>query len=307
MRLQLNKGIILFSIGMLLLLAGCQSGDGDGDTADGDGEENNAEANEVDEIVGIDPGSGTMEIARETVDAYNLEAELTPSSEPAMITDLQNAIENEEPIVVTLWQPHWMFSKHDLKFLEDPKETLGASENIHTMVRQGLEDEHPSAYQLLENFYWEVADMNSVMLKFSQDEDVEPRDAAKEWIADNRDKVDSWMEGIEPVDDETVELAYINWDTELSSTNVVTLVLEELGYNVELTSLDMGIAFESLSEGDVDGMLIAWLPVGAASYAEQYKDEIVDMGPNLEGAQQGFVVPEYMDIDSIEDLPTESE
>ncbi|MDC3425103.1 glycine/betaine ABC transporter [Aquibacillus sp. 3ASR75-11] len=297
MRLQLNKGIILFSIGMLLLLAGCQSGNSGGD-------ENTTEENAVDEIVGIEPGSGTMNIAQETVDAYNLDVELTPSSEPAMVTELQNAIENEEPIVVTLWQPHWTFSEYDLKFLEDPKGTLGSSENIHTMVRQGLEDEYPSAYQLLDNFYWEVADMNAVMSKFSQDESVEPRDAAKEWIADNRDKVEAWMEGIEPVDGETVELAYVNWDTELSSTNVVALVLEELGYNVELTSLDMGIAFESLSEGDIDGMLIAWLPVGAASYAERFKDEIVDLGPNLEGAQQGFVVPEYMDIDSIEDLPT---
>lgn len=68
--------------------------------------------------------------------------------------------------------------------------------------------------------------------------------------------------------------------------------------------VDMGVAFQALSDGDVDGMLIAWLPVGAASYYEEYQDEIVDLGTNLEGAQQGFVVPEYMDIDSIEDLPT---
>ena len=135
------------------------------------------------------------------------------------------------------------------------------------MVRHGLEEEHPSAYQLLDNFYWEVDDMNAVMAKFGQDEDVEPRDAAKEWIEANRDKVESWMEGIEPVDGDTIELAYVHWDTELSSTNVVALVLEELGYEVVLTPLDMGIAFKTLSEGEIDGMLIAWLPTGAASYA----------------------------------------
>ncbi|WP_085993387.1 glycine betaine ABC transporter substrate-binding protein [Oceanobacillus senegalensis] len=299
MKLRLKMiGIFLFSIGVSLFLAGCQSNGGDENTT-----EKNAGA-DIDEIVGIEPGSGTMNIAQETVDAYNLDVELTPSSEPAMVTELEKAIENKEPIVVTLWQPHWTFSEYDLKFLEDPKGTLGESENIHTMVRHGLKDEHPSAYQLLDNFYWEVADMNAVMSKFGQNEDVEPREAAEEWIADNRDKVESWIEGIEPVEGETVELAYVNWDTELSSTNVVALVLEELGYTVELTPLDMGIAFQSLSKGEIDGMLIAWLPVGAASYVEQYKDEIVDLGPSLEGAQQGFVVPEYMSIDSIEDLPT---
>ncbi len=281
-----------------MILAACQ-----GEAGDNNSEEDNAAA-DISEIVGIEPGSGTMTIAEETVEAYDLDLDLLPSTEPAMITELQTALENEEPIVVTLWQPHWMFSEYDLKFLKDPQGTLGESENIHTMVRQGLEEEHPSAYKLLDNFYWEVPDMNEVMAKFGQNEDVEPREAAEEWIADNRDKVDAWTEGIDTVENETIELAYVNWDTELSSTNVVALVLEELGYTVELTPLDMGIAFESLSVGEVDGMLIAWLPVGAASYAEQYKDEIVDLGPSLEGAQQGFVVPEYMDIDSIEDLPT---
>ncbi|HLS61520.1 MAG TPA: glycine betaine ABC transporter substrate-binding protein [Virgibacillus sp.] len=294
-----KKWITLISLGILLILVACQ-----GESDDQGSNEENSDAANITEIVGIEPGSGTMNIAQETVDSYNLDLELTPSSEPAMVKELQNAIEKEEPIVVTLWQPHWMFSEHDLKFLEDPKETLGASENIHTMVRHGLEDDQPSAYALLDNFSWEIDDMNEVMAAFGQNEDVEPHEAAEEWIKENQDKVDAWTEGIEPVEGESIELAYVNWDTELSSTNVVALVLKDLGYKVELTPLDMGIAFESLSEGDVDGMLIAWLPVGAASYSEQYKDDIVDLGPNLEGAQQGFVVPAYMDIDSIEDLPT---
>lgn len=289
----IKKMIALTGVIALLMLVGCQASSEEG-----------TNKKEVKEIVGIEPGSGTMKIAEETIEAYNLDLDLLPSSEPAMLTELKKAIKNEEPIVVTLWQPHWIFTEYDLKFLEDPKGTLGASENIHTMVRLGLEDDQPSAYQFLDNFFWEVDDMNEVMSKFGQDETVEPREAAAEWIEKNRDRVDAWIEGIEPVNNETIELAYTNYETEIASTNVVTLVLEELGYDVELTPLDMGIAFESLSNGEVDGMLIAWLPVGAASYAEQYKDEIDDLGPNLEGAQQGFVVPAYMDIDSIEELPT---
>ncbi|WP_068676069.1 glycine betaine ABC transporter substrate-binding protein [Oceanobacillus sp. Castelsardo] len=298
MKSLFKKKITVFSIGILLMLAGCQ-----GEAANESSNEETNKAVEITEIVGIEPGSGTMNIAKETVESYNLDLELLPSSEPAMVTELQDAIKNEEPIVVTLWQPHWMFSEYDLKFLEDPKGTLGESENIHTMVRDGLEDDFLSAYQFLDNFYWEVEDMNEVMAKFGQDDSVEPREAAEEWIENNQDKVNSWTKDIKSVDNETIELAYTNYETEISSTNVVALVLEELGYNVELTPLDMGIAFKSLSEGEVDGMLIAWLPIGAASYYEQYKDVIVDLGPNLEGAQQGFVVPEYMDIDSIEELP----
>ncbi|MBY7144396.1 glycine/betaine ABC transporter [Virgibacillus sp. NKC19-3] len=293
-----KKWGIFLSITIVLLLVGCQEESSGNAT-----EEENNDATELEEIVGIEPGSGTMDIAEKTVEEYDLNVELTPSSETAMLSELERAIDNQEPIVVTLWEPHWSFREYDLKFLEDPKETLGESENIHTMVREGLEDEHASAYQLLDNFYWEVEDMNEVMANF-RDDDVEPREAASEWIENNQDEVNAWMEGIEPVENEEIELAYVNWDTEISSTNVVAILLEELGYDVTLTTVDMGIAFEALSSGDVDGMLIAWLPVGAASYYEEYKNEIVDLGPNLEGAQQGFVVPEYMDIDSIDDLPT---
>src|SRR5699024_9639059 len=112
--------------------------------------------------------------------------------------------------------------------------------------------------------------MNEVMSKTGEG-DMEPHEATSEWIENNRDEVDAWLEDIEPVEDETIELAYVNWDTETASTNVFKLVLEELGYDVELTMVDMGIAFQALSDGDVDGMLIAWLPVGAASYYEEYQ------------------------------------
>lgn len=288
---------MIFVIAMTMILVACSSNN----NASND---NDAKTSiQVKEVVGIEPGSGTMTIAQETIDAYDLDMKLTASSEPAMLTELESAISKEEAIVVTLWQPHWMFTKHDLKFLEDPKKTLGEAENIHTMVRKGLADDKPEAYALLDNFYWEVEDMNDVMSQFAENDDVEPRDAAKNWIEENPDKVAAWTEGIEKVDGEEIELAYVNWDTELSSTNVVALVLEDLGYEVTLTALDMGIAFETLSLGDIDGMLIAWLPVGAASYKEQYDDKVDDLGPSLEGAQQGFVVPAYMDIDSIEELP----
>src|SRR5699024_8281636 len=112
-----------------------------------------------------------------------------------------------------------------------------------------------------------------------------------------------WMGGLEPVQDETIELAYVNWDTETASPNVVALVVEEMGYDVELTMVDMGIVFQALSDGEVDGMLIAWLLVFAASSYEKYKTQIFDLSHNLKGAHQSLVVPDYMDIDSIEDLP----
>lgn len=302
--------IVLYVLVLGIFLSACgatndtNGSENDKSNENNEGSEGNNNDTGLTRIIGIEPGSGTMKMAEQAIEEYNLDLELVPSSEPAMLTEFIEAMKNEEPVIMTLWQPHWIFSEYDLKILDDPKQIIGVEQSIHTIVRQGLKEDHPSAYQLLDNFYWEVEDMNTVMSMFGNNEDVEPRDAAKEWIEDNRDKVDAWMEGIEPVENESIELAFIEWDTELSSTNVVAHCLEELGYDVKLTPLDMGIAFESIAQGDVDGTLIAWLPGGASTYMEQYEGEIDDLGPNLDHAKQGFVVPAYMDIDSNEDLPT---
>src|SRR5699024_6958014 len=218
MKVAIWKRFILATVilSALVVFAGCQDNSADK-------ENNESNADEIDEIVGIEPGSGTMDIAENAVEGYDLDVDLTSSSEGAMLSTLDQAIEYEEPIVVTLWQPHWAFEKYDLKFLDDPEEHLGESENIHTMVREGLEDDKPDAFKLLDNFHWDLEDMNQVMSE-AQDDDVETIDAAKDWIKENQDKVDEWTKDIDPVDGETVELAYVDWETETASTSVVQLV-----------------------------------------------------------------------------------
>lgn len=103
-----------------------------------------------------------------------------------------------------------------------------------------------------------------------------------------------------------VNLAYVEWDTEVASTNVVGQVLEDLGYDVTLTPLDNGIMWEAISNGEVDGMVSAWLPQTHAPQVEKYKDRLEDLGENLTGAKIGLVVPSYMDVNSIDDLTDEA-
>ncbi|HBT71217.1 MAG TPA: glycine/betaine ABC transporter [Lysinibacillus sp.] len=112
--------------------------------------------------------------------------------------------------------------------------------------------------------------------------------------------------GSKKEDRKTINLAYVEWDTEVASTHVVGQVLEDLGYEVTLTPLDNGIMWEALANGEVDGMVSAWLPQTHAPQVEKYKDKIENLGENLTGAKIGLVVPSYMDVDSIEDLTTEA-
>lgn len=100
-----------------------------------------------------------------------------------------------------------------------------------------------------------------------------------------------------------VTLAYVAWDSEIASTYVVKEVLEQkLNYEVELMQVDAGPMWAGISDGSADAMVAAWLPTTHASYVTKYNGQYEDLGPNLEGTKIGLVVPQYMDINSIDEL-----
>lgn len=114
------------------------------------------------------------------------------SSEIAMIAELERSIENEQPIIITGWRPHSMFASFDLKFLEDTKGHFKA-DNVYVISYKGIEDAHPTAYNILSNWSIEVSDLEEMMLANEKDET--PFDElAKQWIENNRDKVDAMLE-----------------------------------------------------------------------------------------------------------------
>lgn len=149
------------------------------------------EANQL--ITGIEPGAGVVASAEEAVETYSNLSDWTvqTSSSGAMTTELGTAIANEEEIVITGWTPHWMYQSYDLKNLEDPEGVMGEAETINTMARTGLQEEMPEAYQILDNFYWEMEDMEGVMMEINEGED--PEVAAQAWVEENQDTVDEWL------------------------------------------------------------------------------------------------------------------
>ena len=291
--------VLTFSVA----LVGCGTDDEeDGTAGNDDGAEETTDLGEDLDytITGIDAGAGVMQSTEQVIEDYDLDLDLKASSGAVMTQSLSDAIANEEPIIVTGWTPHWKFVEYDLKYLDDPKETFGGEETINTFVRLELEDDMPNAYTILDQFNWETQDMESVMLAISEGTDAE--EAARNWIDDNQDMVDEWIDGADEVDGEKIEIAYVAWDSNIASTNVMTLVLEDMGFDVTTTQVEAGPMWTAVAGGDADASLAGWLPVTHKDYLADYEDEIEDLGPNLEGAKVGLVVPEYMDIDSIEDL-----
>ena len=131
---------------------------------------------------------------------------------------------------------------------------------------------------------------------------AEPADVARQWVDDNQDKVAEWTEGVDPVDGVEINLAYVAWDSEIASTNVIGAVLSDMGYDVTLTQVENGPMWEAVASGQTDAIVAAWLPGTHGDHYDNYEGEFDDLGANLEGARIGLVVPAYLDINSIEDL-----
>ncbi len=102
---------------------------------------------------------------------------------------------------------------------------------------------------------------------------------------------------------ETVTLTYVEWDCAVASTYVVQAVLQEkLDYNVEVLPVSAAAMWQALATGDADAMVTAWLPVTHADYMERVKDDVEQVNIVSHGAKIGLVVPEYVTIDSIEEM-----
>lgn len=144
-------------------------------------------------VVTIAPGAGIVSLSQDVIDDYQLDDyELLTSSEIAMIAELENKLEKNEPIIITGWRPHSMFAKYDLKFLEDTKGHF-KPDNVHVISYKGIEENHPTAYNILSNWSIDVADLEEMMLA-NEVSETTFEELAKQWIEENREKVDSMLE-----------------------------------------------------------------------------------------------------------------
>ncbi|GIG70474.1 glycine betaine ABC transporter substrate-binding protein [Phytomonospora endophytica] len=140
------------------------------------------------EIIGIEPGAGLTTATKEKViPTYGLEGklDLKTSTTTAMLAALDGAIAKQEPIVVTLWHPHWAYAKYQLKDLEDPDGTLGAAEEVTTIARQGFGADQPEITAMLQKFKMDDTQLGTLedltLNKYKDD----PAKGVEEWLAAN--------------------------------------------------------------------------------------------------------------------------
>ncbi|WP_136065545.1 glycine betaine ABC transporter substrate-binding protein [Modicisalibacter radicis] len=142
-------------------------------------------------IFGIEPGATIHEEAETAIERYSLPFRQLSSSEAAMLAQLEEAYRRKEPIVLTLWQPHWVFAKYDLKILDDPQDTLVSGQQIKWFSRRGFVEQHPEVARMLDAWHMTPEQLSQLMLAIEKSGD--PDKGAAQWIANNRQLVDQWL------------------------------------------------------------------------------------------------------------------
>ena len=118
---------------------------------------------------------------------YGLDSmEFTTSSTAAMLTELGNAVDAQEDIVVTSWRPFWANAAYGLKDLEDPQGAMGEPEALHFLGTAGFSERCPEAADLIAGIQLSDADYASledmVVNEYGEGREAE---AVEAWISEN--------------------------------------------------------------------------------------------------------------------------
>jgi glycine betaine/proline transport system substrate-binding protein len=147
-------------------------------------------------IFGIEPSSVMMHwVGGEVVPAYGLKQKLVAAPTAGMLDEVERLYTFRDEFVFLAWSPHWMNQRFDIRYLKDPKDAMGPTNDpaeCSTIVRGGLREEDPVAYAFIDALELtdeQINDLESVI----NDED-DPLEGARRWASENREVVRPWIE-----------------------------------------------------------------------------------------------------------------
>ncbi|MEU2437858.1 ABC transporter permease/substrate binding protein [Streptomyces rubradiris] len=146
-------------------------------------------------IIGIEPSAGEMSLLKSKVlKEYGLQGtyDVVDGSTPAMLAELKRAYARHQPVLVTLWSPHWAYSDYDLKKLEDPKGAWGKGDGVHTLAREGFAADNPLVGRWLKDFSMTEEQLTGLEARIQQAGKGKEQDAVRDWLRDHPGLVDKW-------------------------------------------------------------------------------------------------------------------
>ena len=147
-------------------------------------------------IYGIEPSSVMNQmVGGEVIPAYGLKQKFVEGPTAGMLDEVGSLYAFREDFVFLAWSPHWMNQKYKIRYLEDPKDAMGPTNDpaeCSTIVRGGLREQDPVAYAFMDALKLTEEQINDLESVINDEED--PLVGARRWVSENREVVRPWIE-----------------------------------------------------------------------------------------------------------------
>ena len=151
-------------------------------------------------IFGIGPSSRVMRelVGGEgggVIPAYGLEQKLVQAPTAGMLAEVERRYAFGEEFAFLAWSPHWMNQRFDIRYLEDPKDAMGETNDpaeCSTILNEDLREEDPAAHAFLDAL--ELTEDQIEGLEQAINEEKDSLVGARRWASENRGVVRPWLE-----------------------------------------------------------------------------------------------------------------
>ena len=158
-------------------------------------------------IYGIEPGNDGNRMIQTMIDknAFGLKDagfKVVESSEAGMLSQVDRAQRRGTDVVFLGWEPHPMNTRFKMKYLTGGDEFFGPNygqATIYTNTRKGYTEACSNVGQLLKNLVFTL-DMESTLMGKVLDDKIKPDAAAKAWLKQNPQVLETWLAGVTTVD-----------------------------------------------------------------------------------------------------------
>jgi glycine betaine/proline transport system substrate-binding protein len=148
---------------------------------------------------------------REIIENLGLDLEVVSSgSEEALVSALDAAYQQREPLLLYFYTPHWAHRKYDLTEVELPAFDDACAESAREKQGEGydcdyaddtgiykafwinLEEKAPDAFRFLSNFNYANEDQEQIATLVDS-EGLDVAEAAAQWVSENEDVWRAWL------------------------------------------------------------------------------------------------------------------
>ena len=117
-----------------------------------------------------------------------------------MLAEVDRLYAFRDEFVFLAWSPHWMNQRYDIRYLKDPKDAQGTTNDpakCSTIVRGDLREDDPVAYAFIDALELTEEQINGLETVINDEED--PLAGARRWASENRAVIRPWIEAARDV------------------------------------------------------------------------------------------------------------